>query len=269
MRRLNQKHKALIDAIIDGQTLEQASVTAYPNHAKWTKRANQAFAKTIANSELGKAYKAERLQSIDAAKKAADVEKYRAPLISFNDIVNVLVCTIEYYKKETERAAELFDADETQTKILNATSVNGMLSAVDRLCKLYHFDALDLDALTRRRQTELDLIQLRAARERLEFERRAIMLDREKGEICYNDTAIAEFSNVIKGACAAFARLPATLSEDTRLTPEQKALIFESVEAILEDLSHLHVELSATIDVDKRLQSIKTHDSNQAKKTML
>ncbi len=269
MRKLNQKHKALIDAIIDGKTLEQASIEAYPNHSKWTKGANQSFASTILCSELGKAYKAERLKSIDAAKKAADVEKYRAPLISFEEIVEVLIFTIQCYKEEAERAAELFAADNTQTRILNATSVNAMLNAVDRLCKLYRFDTPDIDAMTRRRQTELDLMMLRIERERLELETRLIRLDKEKGAICYNDTAIAEFSGALKKVYDIFSQLPKALYADTSFTPEQKTMIFHRFEGILNELSKITVNLSAAVDVDKRLQEMKSHESQAAKKAML
>jgi hypothetical protein len=147
------------------------------------------------------------------------------------------------------------------------TCVNALLSAISMLNKMYRYDTnetpYDADA---RKEQEQQILALKTEKERLELEKQIILLDREKGEMCYNETAVNEFSRSIKIVHDIIERLPMILTNEQNFTPEQRQAIFNGVEGVLEQLSNVKVDLSSTKEIDKKVNEMASHTTKASKR---
>lgn len=267
MKSLTPQHKKLIDLIIDGASYSEASRTVYPvTHDKWYDNKHNAFVGRIINSVPGKKYYQKRVKEIESIKNQEIMKRYKEPAWSFDDSVQHLKMVVNLAKEELAINRERFKNGQS-TRLMAPTCVNALLSAISMLNKMYRYDTnetpYDADA---RKEQEQKLLALKAEKERLELEKQIILLDREKGEICYNDVAVSEFSKVIKVVYDSVVRIPATLSNENDFSMEQKATIMKVVESILESLSNVRVELSSANTIDKKLSEMSSHSSKASKK---
>lgn len=266
MIRLDFRHKKLIDLVIDGSTYPQASREIYPKHSEWDDNKHNAFVSRIINSAPGKAYYTKRLAEIDELKSKELSERYKNPAWSFDDSVQHLRLIINLAKEELSMNREKFRQNKVN-RIMSPTCVNALLSAISMLNKMYRYDINEtIFEADSRRNLEQEILRLKSEKERLELEKQIIQLDREKGEICYNDVAVSEFSKVIKVVYDSVVRIPTTLSNENDFTIEQKATIMKVVESILESLSNVRVELSSANTIDKKLSEMSSHASKASKK---
>ena len=117
------------------------------------------------------------------------------------------------------------------------------------------------DLKFRRLRANVILLEAKAKREQVNADSDAISLEKSRGNLCYNDVALAEFSRVIKLMYDDFKRLPQVVTERAALSPEQAAIIRDEVESILRELSAVEVDLtiSNTAEVDAKVKSANLH----------
>ena len=117
------------------------------------------------------------------------------------------------------------------------------------------------DLKFRRLRANVILLEAKARREQVNADSDAISLEKSRGNLCYNDVALAEFSRVIKLMYDDFKRLPQVVTERAALSPEQAAIIRDEVESILRELSAVEVDLtiSNTAEVDAKVKSANLH----------
>lgn len=266
MKRLDLHHKKMIDLIIDGASYSSASTSVYQTHQGWSNAKHSAFVSRILHSIPGQQYYAQRTAEIESLKAKQLSERYKSPIWSFDDSVKHLCMIVNLAKEELSMNREKFKRNETN-RILSPTCVNALLNAISMLNRIYKYDTDETSfEMDRRKDVEQEILTLKAEKQKLQLEKELITLDREKGEICYNDVAVSEFSKVIKVVYDSVVRIPATLSNESDFTIEQKATIMKVVESILESLSNVRVELSSANTIDKKLAEMSSHASKASKK---
>lgn len=266
MIRLDFRHKKLIDLVIDGSTYPQASRAIYPKHSEWDDNKHNAFVSRIINSAPGKEYYTKRLAEMDALKSKELSERYKNPAWSFDDSVQHLRLIVNLAKEELSMNREKFRQNKVN-RIMSPTCVNALLSAIAMLNKMYRYDISETPfEADSRRNLEQEILRLKSEKERLELEKQIIQLDREKGEMCYNEVAVNEFSKSIKIIHDMIERLPMILSNENNFTLEQRQAIFDSVDNILKQLSEVKVDLSSTNEIDKKVNEMASHASNASKR---
>ena len=265
-KRLSLKHKNLIDLVADGATYTEASMRVCPEHAGWSSNAHSAYVSRILMSDLGQQYYQERLLEIEQIKENALRERYQNPMWSFDDSVQHLKMVVNLAKEELSINRERFKNGKS-SRLMAPTCVNALLNAISMLNKMYRYDTnetpYDADA---RKEQEQQILALKTEKERLELEKQIILLDREKGEMCYNETAVNEFSRSIKIVHDIIERLPMILTNELNFTPEQRQAIFNGVEGVLEQLSNVKVDLSSSKEIDKKVNEMVSHTTKASKR---
>lgn len=266
MNRLDHKHKAMIDMVVDGATYREASEAVYPKHRGWNDYKHNAFVGRVIRSAPGREYYENRLRDIEAQKKDVLKDRYKTPIWSFDDSAQHLKMIVNLAKEELAINRERFKSGKS-SRLMAPTCVNALLSAISMLNKMYRYDTnetpYDADA---RKEQEQQIRALKTEKERLELEKQIILLDREKGEMCYNETAVNEFSRSIKIVHDIIERLPMILTNEQNFTPEQRQAIFNGVEGVLEQLSNVKVDLSSTKEIDKKVNEMASHTTKASKR---
>ena len=163
--------------------------------------------------------------------------------------------------KQTKTPTKATKATETKTP----TKATKAKTPTDDLTSLpsdpYERKEAEDDLKFRRLRANVILLEAKARREQVNADSDAISLEKSRGNLCYNDVALAEFSRVIKLMYDDFKRLPQVVTERAALSPEQAAIIRDEVESILRELSAVEVDLtiSNTAEVDAKVKSANLH----------
>lgn len=191
-----------------------------------------------------------------AAKRLAMVDKMRASIDAKT--------TTPTETPKAKRSATTETATETP-KAKRTRSASAVATVSDDLSSI-PADAgarkeAEEDLKFRRLRANVILLEAKARREQVNADSDAISLEKSRGNLCYNDVALAEFSRVVKLMYDDFKRLPQVVTERAALNPEQAAVIRDEVESILRELSAVEVDLtiSNTAEVDAKVKSANLH----------
>lgn len=259
--------QALCDEIISGATLCDAVKKVFPSRKTSNDSSNWFFANKILKSDFGQKYMAEKKEEYEKRRKKELAN--REGLWSFEESVKSYKTIIAFAQKEIKKRNELFDKGKVDT-ILTGTTTNALLSATAALNRMYHLESIeDASESKYKKQLESSVLELRLKKEKLMLERELIALDKEKGEICYSETAVGQFSQAIQSVHSAFRMLPQLIIREQSFTPDQREFIQDAVNKIIEMLSDVTVELSSTEEIDKRIKRMTSHESNATKRSMI
>lgn len=259
--------QALCDEVIGGSTLCDAVKKVFPGRSTSTDSSNWFFANKILKSDFCQNYIKEKKAEYEKRRKK-EMDS-REGLWSFEESVKSYKAIIAYAQKEIKKRNELFDKGKVDT-ILTGTTTNAMLSATAALNRMFHLESVeDASESKYKKQLESSVLELRLKKEKLMLERELIALDKEKGEICYNETAVGQFSQAIQSVHSAFRLLPQIIIREQSFTPDQREFIQDAVNKIIEMLSDVTVELSSTEEIDKRIKRMTSHESNATKRSMV
>lgn len=255
------------DAVLDGAGLYNALLDSFPNRKKYSYQDNYKFAKKLLKTDACKKYIDEK--NIEYAKIREKELTERKNLWSFDESVKSYKTIIAYAHKEIKKRNDLFDKGKIDT-ILTGTTTNAVLSATAALNRMFHLESIeDASDSKHKKQLESSVLELRLKKEKLMLERELIALDKEKGEICYNETAVWQFSQAIQSVHSAFRMLPQLIIREQSFTPDQREFIQDAVNKIIEMLSGVTVELSSTEEIDNRIKRMTSHESTSAKRSMI
>ncbi len=95
----------------------------------------------------------------------------------------------------------------------------------------------DLDSLRKKElESRIRLQNAKSARTELGVEKDRLDLEKSKGNLCYIDVALCEFSNTLKNLYNSIKRLPVVISEQVNLSCDDSKAISDIIESLLIEL---------------------------------
>ena len=158
-------------------------------------------------------------------------------------------------KKKTP-AVDTKKASAVDTKKVSSVDTNN-----GRPFKLGEEDPSIAELEYRDKLVSVELKELQVRRDALALEEKRLALLAKTDGLAYISVAQSEFGRAISRVYDGLKTLPEKLTQTAALTPFQESVVFQTVEALLVELSEINLNLSATEDVDKRIAGATAHAS--------
>lgn len=137
MKRLVQKHRELVDAIVSGKSHYEACIAVYPQRAKWTKSAAEISVSKVLRLPHVKAYYDEQMAKLNEEKAQAARDD---ALWSFRESVEGLKFVIKMAQKDAINVTKKNQGGGEYQRVMSSGTASSIVSAITALNKMCGFD---------------------------------------------------------------------------------------------------------------------------------
>jgi hypothetical protein len=134
MKEITAKHKAVIDAIISGETYNDACLLVYPDRKDWSKHAREVAVSKLLRLPHVKAYYDEQRAKLDEEKARAARDE---ALWSLRDSVDALKFVVKMAQKDAIEITKQNQNGHEYMRAMPTSTANAITGAVNTLNKMF------------------------------------------------------------------------------------------------------------------------------------